>query len=706
MKQQWYESLYRRMLLDFHIDDWNPQFLSKLDPREFPHNVAVAKGGSAVVMANTCTGKCTYPTKVGQMHAALKGKDVYGEWIDQLRKNDIKAIGYYIVIFVDWYWDNFPEARIVNVDGKSEKMLMPGPARPRRFSTCCPNNPAYRKLVVDQLNEICSAYQFDGFYVDMCFWPMVCYCSSCREKYAKEVGGEIPTTVDWEDPVWVRFARKRQEWLTDFAHLATSTIRKHQPNIPIGYQAIPFYADWSHGGSVELAKEMDWLWADIYRDKYSFSMYAKLFDNLSEKKPFEYLSGTAYPNITEHVITLSEDEMRARSFSAFINNGAKVFIDAVNPLGTLHLERYKRIGRVFSDLQQYESRMEGEFLRDVGIYYSFEAGFNFAENGLRVPESPRGFNIRSMSTGQSAHMMGAVHLAKTLTYAHIPYGVVTRKNLQELNNYQIVVLPNVMMMSREEAEALRSYVKQGGSLWASKNTSILSAEGERLDTFMLSDLFGVSYAGEAKEVITYVAPKEKYRDLFAPFSADFPVTLYDSQVLVKADNNAEVLATVTFPYTDPKGTRYASILTDPPGVPSEHPSIVLNRFGKGVVLYTSGAIETWGHDSQREVTRRLLERIAPRPFYVQTDAPKSVEITLLRNEQNNTYVLNLLDVQQELPNIAIHGINVTLWMNEDVPKKLVRLPGGESMAFETKDSFMTFAVPVLKDYCMLEITCA
>jgi hypothetical protein len=694
------------MFQDFHIDDWNPEFLSKLDPREFPNNVAVANCGSASVMANTCTGKCSYPTKVGVMHAALTGRDVYGEWIDHLRENGIKPFGYYITIYVDWYWDNFPEARIVSADGKSEKILMPSSARPRRFSTCCPNNPGYRKFVADQLEEICSAYQFDGFYVDMCFWPMVCYCPSCRQRYAKEVGGEMPTTVNWEDPVWVQFVSKRQEWITDFAHLTTSTIRKHQPNIPIGYQASPFFADWTYGGSVELSQEMDWLWADIYRDKYGFSLYAKLFDHLSEKKPFEYLSGTASPDITEHVITLSEDEIRTRSFSAFINNGAKVFIDAVDPVGTFHLERYERIGKVFSEVEQYESKMEGEFLRDVGIFYSYEASFDFAENGLPVPATPRGFNMQSTAPGQSMHMMGAVYWAKTLTYAHIPYGVVTRKNLQELDTYQIVVLPNVMMLCQEETDALRSYVERGGSLWASKNTSLLSAEGEKINNFLLSDLFGVSYAGEAKEVVTYVAPKEKYRDLFGSFSPDFPVTLYDTQALVKADKNAEVLATVTFPYTDPKGTRYASILTDPPGIPSEYPSIVLNRFGKGIVLYTAGAIETWSHDSQREVTSRLLERIATRPFYVETDAPKAVEITLLRNKQNNSYVLNLLNIQQELPNIAVHGINLKVWMNQDVPKKLVRLPGGESIPFETKDNFMTVTLPVLKDYCMLEIVCA
>jgi len=490
----------------------------------------------------------------------------------------------------------------------------------------------------------------------------------------------------------------------DFAHLVTSTIRKHQPDIPIGYQASPFFADWTYGGSVELSQEMDWLWADIYRDKYGFSLYAKLFEHLGEKKTFEYLSGTAYPDITEHVITLNEDEMRAKTFSAFINDGAMVvFIDAIDPAGTLHLERYKTIGKVFSELKQYEKELNGKFLQDVGIYYSFDADFDFIDSGHRVPGSVRSFNIQSTPTKQSTHMRAAVNLAKSLNYTHIPFGVVTRKNLEELFNYQIIVLPNVRMMRKEEVEALKSYVERGGSLFASKNTSIITSKGKRQSNFLLSELFGVSYLGETKENLTYVAPKAEHRELFPSFSDDFPVTLYDSQVLVKANEQAKILGTITLPYTDPTDSRYASILTDPPGIPSEYPSIVLNHFGKGMVLYTAGAIETWNHDSQREVLIRLLKQLASKPLYIETDAPKSVEITLFKDEKEKKYLVNLLDVQQELPNIPIHDMTVKLWLNQDVPKKLIRLPDGGNVAYEREGDSLKFKVPVLKDFSMFKV---
>ncbi len=58
---------------------------------------------------------------------------------------------------------------------------------PRRFSVLCPNNPEYREFVVAQLSELCDRYDFEGVWPDMAFWPTVCFCPSCRGRYAEEV---------------------------------------------------------------------------------------------------------------------------------------------------------------------------------------------------------------------------------------------------------------------------------------------------------------------------------------------------------------------------------------------------------------------------------------------------------------------------------------------------------------------------------------
>jgi hypothetical protein len=43
--------------------------------------------------------------------------------------------------------------------------------------------------------------------------------------------------VDWLDEKWVAFQRKREEWLVEFATLATGTVREHKPAATVEHQA-------------------------------------------------------------------------------------------------------------------------------------------------------------------------------------------------------------------------------------------------------------------------------------------------------------------------------------------------------------------------------------------------------------------------------------------------------------------------------------
>ena len=76
------------------------------------------------MFANTHTGLCNYPTKVGEMHAGHQGRDVLGATIDALHARGIDVVVYYVMIFADWYWDNHPEARIVDANGEAKKVII------------------------------------------------------------------------------------------------------------------------------------------------------------------------------------------------------------------------------------------------------------------------------------------------------------------------------------------------------------------------------------------------------------------------------------------------------------------------------------------------------------------------------------------------------------------------------------------------------
>ena len=705
MKQKWYEKSLRRNLLDFHVDDWHPAFLSKFDPAHFADCVVKLGSTAATVFANTHTGLCNYPTRVGEMHAGHKGRDVLGDMIRELHARGIDVVVYYVMIFADWYWDNHPEARIVDANGEAKKVLINSAGKPRRFSTSCPNNEEYRKFVVAQIQEICLGYDFEGVWPDMTFWPTICYCASCRERYRREVGGEIPRIIDWTDPRWVGFQRKRQEWMTEFGQLVTDTFKKGKPGVSVAHQSLAFHADWIVGGSQELAGVTDWLSADLYGERYGLSFFAKLFYDLSTIKPFEHINTWCWPHIHEHVITRTEDHLRMTALSAMMNHGAMVFIDAIDPVGTVHDRSFALGGKVYADIARYEKEVGGTFCQDVGVFYSFDSNVDMKENGLDTAEAGYSFEEKRRNVGNpAAHRNASINLAKTLIQHHIPFGAVTRRDLDRLSDWQVIVLPNAAHLTGAEIEALKSYVKKGGSILASKYTSLVTNEGVRQDDFLLRDLFGVSYEGETREIVTYVSPAGKRDQLFEEYSSQWPSTLYDTQLKVGAHEGTEVLATLTLPWTDPTETRYASILTDPPGIATTYPSIVLHQYGKGKVIYSSGVIESWEHDSQRAIIARLLELLAPRPWWVQTDAPKSVEVTLFLQEDRRRFVANVINYQQELPNIPLRDLKLSIRMDGRTPKAARLLPDGPALSFARVEDRVELSIPLLKDFAMVEVS--
>ncbi|UKI31784.1 MAG: hypothetical protein L6W00_29375 [Lentisphaeria bacterium] len=61
------------MLIDNHITDLNPKFMSKFDPEQYVAMVRRAGVKSAMVYSCDHNGNCYYPTRVGHMHAIFTG---------------------------------------------------------------------------------------------------------------------------------------------------------------------------------------------------------------------------------------------------------------------------------------------------------------------------------------------------------------------------------------------------------------------------------------------------------------------------------------------------------------------------------------------------------------------------------------------------------------------------------------------------------
>lgn len=685
MEKKWFQKSYRRNLVDMHISDWDQRFLTEFNPKKYVEMLTLANVTSAMVYANSHVGNCYWSTKTGHMHKGLRGRDILGEIIDLCHQRNMDVIVYYSLIFNNWAYENHSDWRIITVEGKEA-------GKSSRYGVCCPNS-SYRDFVVAQIEELCKSYEFEGIFFDMTFWPTVCYCPHCRKRYASEVGGEPPTIINWEYPKWVKFQRKREEWMTEFASLATSAVKKIKPEVDVEHQSSTCPASWQRGVSAKLFEENDYLGGDFYGGSLQESFICKLFYNLTENMPFEFMTSRCL-NLWDHTTVKSKELLRAQAYSTLANNGAFLFIDAIDPVGTLNKGIYEEMGEIFKEVKEYEKYLGGRLCQDIGIYFSFESKIDLADNGRKVSEA----------SGKMPHLRAALGASESLLNAHLPFGVITKKNLKDLSSYQVVVLPNLLMIDEEETKALREFVALGGSLYASKYTSLINKDGEREKDFLLSDVFGVSYLGKTKEGVSYISPKEEGKDLFPGYSVKYPLTIFDSQLKLKIREGAKVLATLTLPYTDPKDpSRFASIHSNPPGIPTDYPSIVLNEYGKGRALYVATDLEAVKSESHPIIFTNLINLLSSKPFSFEADAPKSVEITLFHQQDKKRYLVNLLNFQTELPNIPIEGIKIRIRLGKKKPERLLELPKESELAYELKKGYVEFITPKLETFLMLAL---
>jgi hypothetical protein len=99
-------------------------------------------------------------------------------------------------------------------------------------------------------------------------------------------------------------------------------------------------------------------------------------------------------------------------------------------------------------------------------------------------------------SGLSSHVMGA---CMALLRARIPFDLVELDRIQAgaLQDYQLIVLPNISELSDSHSQQIRSFVSSGRSLVATFEASRRDTSGEYRTDFGLADVFGVTATGHA-----------------------------------------------------------------------------------------------------------------------------------------------------------------------------------------------------------------
>jgi hypothetical protein len=675
-----------------HIPDGDASLLRAYRPREVIEKCLASGAESVMIYCQSHVGLCYWPTAIGTPHAAMGGRDWLGESLAALREAGSEAYGYYSVIFNNAAYLAHPEWRIV-----PRPTMSGGTFLGERYGHVCPNNAEYRRFVEAQIGELFARYAFDGFFFDMTFWPGICECAACRNRFSSETGASIPRTVDWNDALWCRFQRARESWMVEFAGFLTGLV-KRASDIPVYHNFAVALFNWTRGISFEIARHNDFLGGDFYGDRDEQFLTGRFMLNLSQGRPIEYMTSRCV-HITEHVNTKSAVQLRMQAFAALTSSAAFRLIDAIEPAGTVSEDIYAMFGEIFERIRPYESYLGGEPVEDVAVYLSDCSKMSPAENGSDVHDP----QLRSFP---SPHLTAARAALTRLRERRLVVGAITREQLGVLARYKVILLCEATRLSAEEVDALSRYVAGGGSLYVSGASGTYTLDGKSGD-FQLRDCLGLSRAGKLAGDTFYLRPVDAgLHELARP--QEF-IGLHDEvqEVSIRSPT-VETLACLTLPYGYPhKGAvddrHWASIHSSPPGVDTALAAIALHGYGKGKVIYAAVPLERSLHHAGKRAFQWSIDRLLDGRSSFRADTFDHVWLTVFHQAGHRRFIIHLLNYPAELPAVPVRDVRLEFGHGLDYRfASLRRLPDNREIAFSSDGAGRFSAViDTLDDYMML-----
>jgi hypothetical protein len=641
-----YPHTYRRALLDMHIPDWDPEFLARYDPVRVAEQYRQAGVTGALVYCKSHLGLSYWPTPVGPIHPAARNRDLVDELTCALRERGIAVGAYHSVICDNAAVEARPEWAVVPAGEVDD----PGAViTGHRYGTACPNNPGYREYEKTQIAALLSRYDFDTLFLDMTFWTGICACASCRDRLGREVGIELPATIDWADPDWVRFQQARERWLEEFLVELITTARATQPAIAVTHNLSPGTYGWLPAQKVDWSSLDHYAAGDIYGGRDEQLLVAKLMLHLGGQ-PAEFMTAVT-PDLGSHAGVKTEHALLTEALGAVTHGAAIVFIDAIDPRGTVRSGLYQQLRRVLDIVAPLEPFLGGTPIEDVAIYYSDDSRINPDDNGRPVGRA---------LTGKEAlpHLRAATGAARLLQQRQIPFGAITRSSLPLLSRYRVVVLPDVLRMSDEEVEAFRVFVREGGRLYVSGRTSLLDPHGVEHEDFRLAEVFGCHVEGAEPGTITYLRPTTALVE--AAIQPDEYLESPGSSrgmPRLRASTAGEVLGTLSLPYAYPSpGTApdhaFASIHSSPPWDDLEAPVLVRNRVGRGRALYSTLPLELGASAAAARLFGALiLDLLDERPTF-SSDGSADLWLTAFDQPDHGRSVICALDYRTDVRPLA------------------------------------------------------
>ena len=422
-----------------------------------------------------------YPSKVPLHRQAqyLGGLDLFGELCRAAHEDGL-------VVFArmdsnrahEEFYQAHPDWFAIDGEGK--------PYKAGDLFITCVNSPYYNEHIPSILTEIINLYKPEGFTDNS--WSglgrdSICYCGNCRKDFFNKTGSEIPKTRNWDDQAyrnWIVWNYKRRLEIWDLNNSVTK-------------KSGGASCTWSGMNSGSISGQ-----SKSFRD---YKEICKRADIIMLDSQARNDSGGFQQNADTGKLIhgmLGWDKLVPESMAMY-QAGRPIFRMSGKPVAEARMWMIEGIAGGIQPWWHFvgASHEDRRMYNTPGALFRWQkANEEFLVNRKPVATvgvvwSQLNMDFYGREEAESMVELPWRGITEALIRARIPYLPVNADLIDnETGNLSMLILPNLGVMTDEQVSAVRRFVKRGGSLIATGESSLYNEWGDRRPDYALGDLFG------------------------------------------------------------------------------------------------------------------------------------------------------------------------------------------------------------------------
>jgi len=651
---------YRMMEWEFQAP---PQESFKINVGEAMKATRDAGAESVMVYTQDSWGYCFYPSVAAVRHPHLTD-DLFGNEVDLAHKLGLSVCTYYclqinnqaVLAHPDWGW----------VDEQGEQQRTAG-----HLFTCLDS--PYRQYVLAMMEEIFSRYQTEELFLDVfgiqfAFYHRMgmspfCFCRHTEEAWNKQHPSDpyrqgFKSEEGWE----LRYEWHQKRTMTDTLDEIIAIARRNRPRLLVSLNGGPdAFPD-------DIMQKVSFIYAEPITTPTGISIggilmrgWGRPYYQAGVFSQYGYLD--TYPGSIPRV---KVDALIVQNARTFIVGGAPV-------LSGLD-------GEGFSKRWFAVAKETWQDVRSVDCLLGPDLAPVLSTAMLYSVSTSKQMDAEKRPVDFFHSTVGAL---ETLTYAGRPVESLAELRLTAgtLSQFEVLVLPEVEVLSDEQVATIRRWVDRGGTLVASYKCGLRDENRQFRSNFPLADVFGTDYISEERQ---YAYDDDGRLRMWTGETVDNPSTTYlesvghpfarkleastvglpGSFLYLKRTTGEEVMRyRLPFMVQDIAHNQWYNWGPPPPGEKVGGTAVVHNKFGKGQSLYI-GAPIFWAHN----VTP--IGKLQGRPRWIREWIPDLMRqlvptpIAELRSDATSEYVHGTFFYDQSRRFILVQVLNTVELVTE------------------------------------------